>query len=72
MNVFLFILPMLGVVLIFAAAAWAGPKVIRSIYPEDKHEAMISLHRRMVMIAIVIGILGFFSGILPFLANNPS
>lgn len=64
MNVPLMILAIIGVSIIFGIAAWLGPKVIRAIYPEEKHESMIKAHRVMVIIAIFTGILGFSSAII--------
>ncbi|MGB7342408.1 MAG: hypothetical protein WBC91_26155 [Phototrophicaceae bacterium] len=70
MNIILSVLPMLGVVLIFAAAAWAGPKVIRAIYPEEKHATMLSLHRKTVIAAIIFAIVGGIASSLTLLLQS--
>lgn len=71
MNIPLVIFAMIGVIGIFAAAAWAGPKVIRAIYPEDRHEDMIKTHRLMVIIAIIMLIFGVTSSpLIPLLLES--
>ncbi|GAB5492634.1 MAG: hypothetical protein Phog2KO_28490 [Phototrophicaceae bacterium] len=73
MNVFLVIFAGIGVILIFAVAAWAGPKVIRAIYPEDRHEDMIKMHRVMIIIAIIMLIFGVTaSPLIPLLLDSLS
>ena len=70
MNIPLLVSSIVGVGIIFAIAAWFGPKMIRAFYPEEQHEGMIKLHRRMVIIAIVVAIVGFVAGIGPFLLQQ--
>lgn len=70
MNIGLLIVAIMGVSLIFAAAAWLGPKMIRAMYPEEMHERMYKVHRTMVIIAIVVGVLGIVSGSMAFLGTN--
>ena len=70
MNIPLLISGIIGVSIIFGIAAWLGPKIIRAFYPEEQHERMIKLHRRMVVIAIVVAVIGFFSGAMPFLMQQ--
>lgn len=70
MQILQVIAALVGVVVIFGIAAAMGPRVIRAIYPEEQHEQMIKLHWRMVMIAIIVGILGLVSGLPAFLAQQ--
>ena len=64
MNIPLLIFAIIGVGVIFGIAAWLGPKVIRAIFPEEQHESMIKMQRRMVIIAIVVAVIGFLSAVL--------
>lgn len=64
MNVPLLTFAIIAVAIIFGIAAWFGPKVIRAIYPEERHESMIKAHRVMVIIAIIVGVIGFSSAVL--------
>ncbi|MEM9950496.1 MAG: hypothetical protein AAF846_02755 [Chloroflexota bacterium] len=70
MNNTLLIVALIGVGVIFAVAAWAGPKVIRAIFPENQHEQMIKNHRIMVIVAIVVAVLGLVTGLPAYLANT--
>ncbi|MEO1290238.1 MAG: hypothetical protein AAFV93_21005 [Chloroflexota bacterium] len=70
MNNTLLIVALIGVGAIFAVAAWAGPKVIRAIFPENQHEQMIKTHRIMVIVAIVVAVLGLVTGLPAYLANT--
>lgn len=64
MNLPLLTFSIIAVAIIFGIAAWLGPKVIRAIYPEEKHESMIKAHRVMVIIAIIVAVIGFLSAVL--------
>jgi|GEM_PF-5640630 len=70
MNMGLLIAGIVGTGIVFAIAAWAGPKVIRAMYPEEQHERMIKMHRMMVIIAIIVAVIGFMSGIPAYMANS--
>ena len=64
---------LLQTVFVEAVAAWAGPKVIRAIYPEDRHEDMIKMHRTMIIIAIIMLFIGIRSSpLIPLLLESLS
>lgn len=63
MSVPMMILAIAGTLAIFGFAAWAGPKVIRAMFPEEQHESMIKAHRVMVIVALVMLVLGVGSAL---------
>ncbi len=71
MNPILIVFGVAGTGLIFAIAAWLSPKMIRAVFPEEQHEAMLKLLRVMIIIALVTVVLAVGS-VLFFAMQNTS
>jgi len=70
MDILVMLLGFAGAFAIFGIAAYLSLGVICAVYPEEQHGTMLRWQRVMVIIALVVGVLGFGSGLMAALFSS--